>query len=87
MPRIDYGSGLMIDAPEGMTVLEASIRLGLDHRHACGAMVRCTTCRVEILEGGENCNPTTDNECEVLEASGFGPNIRLGCCLRPTGDI
>ncbi len=87
MPRIDYGSGLMIDAPEGMTVLEASIRHGLDHRHACGAMVRCTTCRVEILEGGENCHPMSNNERDVLEAFGFGPNIRLGCCLRPTGDI
>lgn len=87
MPRIDYGGGLTIDAPEGVTVLEASIQHGLDHRHACGAQVRCTTCRVEILEGAENCPPMKDSEREVLEAGGFGPNIRLGCSLAPKGDI
>ena len=57
MPRIDYGDGLLIEAPTGMTVLEASMQHGLEHRHACGAMVRCTTCRVEIVEGEENCPP------------------------------
>ena len=87
MPRIDFGDGLVIDAPEGMTVLQASIQHGLDHRHACGAQQRCTTCRVEILEGAENCPPMKNAEREVLGQAGFGPNIRLGCSLAPTGDI
>ena len=87
MPRIDYGGGLAIEAPAGMTVLEASIHHGLEHRHACGATVRCTTCRIEILEGEENCPPMTPNERDLLESSGFGLAIRLGCCLKPTGDI
>jgi adenylate cyclase len=87
MPRIDYGGGLTIDAPEGMTVLEASLQHGLDHRAACGGVARCTTCRVEILEGPKNCPPMSEVEREVLEAAGFGSKIRLGCSLRPTGDI
>ena len=87
MPRIDYGGGLTIDTPEGMTVLEASLQHGLDHRAACGAQVRCTTCRVEILEGAEHCPPMRTSEQEVLTQAGFGPNIRLACCLSPTGDI
>jgi adenylate cyclase len=87
MPRIDYGGGLTIDAPEGMTVLEASMQHGLDHRAACGAQMRCTTCRVEILEGVDNCPPMKDSEREVLTQAGFRANIRLGCTLAPTGDI
>jgi adenylate cyclase len=87
MPRIDYGGGLTIDAPAGMTILEASLQHGLDHRAACGALIRCTTCRVEVIAGDENCPPMMDKEREVLEQAGFGPKIRLGCCLSPTGDI
>ncbi len=87
MPRIDYGGGLTIDAPEGLTVLEASLQHGLDHRHACGGVARCTTCRIEVLEGAENCPPMSNAERELLALAGFGPNIRLGCSLRPTGDI
>jgi len=87
MPRIDYGGGLTIDAPEGMTVLEASLQHGLDHRAACGGVGRCTTCRVEIIEGAQNCPPMSDGDREVLALADFGPNIRLGCSLRPTGDI
>ena len=87
MPRIDYGGGLTIDAPEGMTVLEASLQHGLDHRAACGGVARCTTCRIEIIEGAESCPPMSEIEREVLEAAGFGSKIRLGCSLHPTGDI
>lgn len=87
MPRIDYGGGLTIDAAEGMTILEASLQHGLDHRAACGAQVRCTTCRVEVLEGLERCPPMDDDEREILEQGGFGPNVRLGCCMAPTGDV
>ncbi len=87
MPRIDYGGGLTIDAPEGMTVLETSIQHGLEHRAACGGQERCTTCRIEILDGTENCPPSTAGEREVLELGGFGEDIRLGCSLRPSGDI
>ena len=87
MPRIDYGGGLTIEAGAGMTILEASMQHGLDHRAACGGDARCTTCRVEILEGAENCPPRTAAEREVLELGGFGDKIRLGCSLRPTGDV
>ena len=66
MPRIDYGAGLVIDIPEGMTILEASLQHGLDHRAACGADVRCTTCRVEVVEGAENCSPVTRDEQDIL---------------------
>ncbi len=41
MPRIDYGAGLVIDIPEGMTILEASLQHGLDHQHmaqTCAAL-------------------------------------------------
>jgi adenylate cyclase len=70
-----------------MTVLEASVRHGLQHVHACGGEGRCTTCRVEVLEGLDHCSPMSPEEREVLSLAGFGDRIRLGCLMRPTGDI
>ena len=87
MPRIDYGGGLTIDAPAGMTILEASLQHGLDHRAACGGVARCTTCRVEILEGIENCPAMSEVEQEVLALGVFEPHVRLGCSVHPTGDV
>ena len=49
MPRIDYGGGLAIEAPAGMTVLEASIHHGLEHRHACGAAATLPSLLTSIL--------------------------------------
>ena len=88
MPRIDYGDGLIIDLPSGITVLEASIQHGLHHMHACGGCCRCTTCRIEILEGLENCPPASTNEREALTLAGFpSETVRLACQLRPSGDL
>lgn len=68
-------------------MLEASVQYGVAHTHACGGWARCTTCRVEVLEGAENCPAMSDQEREVLGMAGFGGNIRLACQLIPTGDI
>ena len=88
MPRIDYGDGLVINAPEGMTVLEASIQHGIHHIHACGGQCKCTTCRAEILEGLENCPAMSQSEREALTLAGFNhQTVRLACQLRPKGDI
>ena len=87
MPRIHYGDGLVLDAPDGMTVLEASIQHGITHVHACGGNARCTTCRVNVVEGCENCPPMSDAEREVLALRGYEQPVRLACQLRPTGPI
>ncbi len=87
MPLIDYGDGLVIDARDGMTVLEASIQHGISHIHACGGNARCTTCRLNVLEGHENCPPMSEAERKVLALTGYEHPVRLACQLRPTGPI
>ncbi|MEX2237032.1 MAG: adenylate/guanylate cyclase domain-containing protein [Dehalococcoidia bacterium] len=87
MPLIDFGDGLVIDVPQGMSVLDASIQHGLQHMHACGGQARCTTCRVEVLAGQENCPPRAEAEAQVLKISRFGEDVRLACQLVPHGDV
>jgi ferredoxin len=52
--------------------LRAPVRFG------CRA-ARCTTCRVEILEGASLLAPPGPEEAELLDATGSPPGVRLAC--------
>jgi len=49
---------------------------GIDQLHACGGHARCTTCRVEFLEGEPK--RMTVAERDVLKARGL-TGVRLSC--------
>jgi adenylate cyclase len=87
MPTIDYGDDLRVEVPAGSTVLRASLGAGFSHGRACGGRGRCTTCRIRVEEGLENCPPPSQREAEALAANGLEAPIRLACQLRPTGDL
>ena len=69
------------------TILEASLRLGISHAHACGGKARCSTCRVVILEGLENCMPRNSREESLAKKLHFDPQVRLACQTRIAGNI
>jgi adenylate cyclase len=39
----------IIRVPQGLSLLEASLRNGVPHAHVCGGRGRCSTCRIRIL--------------------------------------
>lgn len=52
--------------------LRAPVRFG------CRA-ARCTTCRVEVLEGAARLPPPEPEEAELLAATAAPPGVRLAC--------
>jgi len=59
---------------------------GVDILHRCGGNARCTTCRVELIEG--EMAPMREPEEMVLSTKGdLGPNTRLSCQNRVNGDL
>ena len=66
-----------VSAPQ--TVLHAIQATGLDWMHACGAKGRCTTCRVEVLNGMENLSPETAPELKYRSAGRLKKTERLTC--------
>jgi ferredoxin len=59
---------------------------GVDILHRCGGNAKCTTCRVEVLEG----NPGEMNETErerLAREDELAPNIRLSCQIVPQSDL
>ncbi|HMN70881.1 MAG TPA: 2Fe-2S iron-sulfur cluster-binding protein [Rhodoblastus sp.] len=79
--------GARVRAPRGWTVLEASRANHIAHASACGGRARCSTCRVRVLDGLENCPPPGRNEAATLERIAAAPDMRLACQLRPTGPV
>lgn len=68
-------------APDGQRLVLAIMSSGVDILHRCGGNARCTTCRVEILNG--NPGPMTDAEREKLQTLDDVPeNMRLSCQVR-----
>ncbi len=47
-------------------------------RFGCRA-ARCTTCRIEVLEGSELLEPPAAEETELLRATNAAPSVRLAC--------
>jgi len=67
------------DVPESKRlVLALEQDAGVDVLHACGGNARCTTCRVEFIDGEPS--KMTAAEKAVLEARGLA-GMRLSCQL------
>lgn len=75
------------DIEVGETILAATLRAGIPHAHACGGQAKCSTCRIWILDGLEACETRTEAELALAEPLGFGPEIRLACQAKVSGDV
>lgn len=74
------------EAPAGKKLVLAIEDVGIDILHRCGGNARCTTCRVEILEG-------TPEEMHDLERTRLAveeelaDNVRLSCQIHVNEDL
>lgn len=88
MPAITYlPDNKSVEAEAGETILLTSLRAGIPHTHVCGGNARCSTCRVIILDGLENCSQRNSREQALANRLHFTPQIRLACQTSITGDI
>jgi ferredoxin len=77
MPKLTVeGYGTFEVPQDKRLVLAIEQDAGVDILHACGGNARCTTCRVEFIEGEPS--RTTAAEQQVLAAKGV-TGVRLSC--------
>ena len=69
------------------TLLTASLRNNVPHLSACGGVGKCSTCRVEIIDGLENCSKRSLLEEKLAEKLKFPDQIRLACQTKIAGNI
>ena len=77
MPKLTVDGVGQFEVPDGKRlVLALEQDAGIDQLHACGGNARCTTCRVEFVQGEPE--RMTVAERDVLAARGLS-GIRLSC--------
>src|SRR5690242_13453754 len=77
MPTLTVEGFRTVEVPEGKRlVLAIEQDAGVDVLHACGGNARCTTCRVEFIDGEPAAH--TAAEVERLAARGLS-GVRLSC--------
>jgi adenylate cyclase len=79
--------GRTVRVPRGWTVLEASRSHHIPHLSMCGGRARCSTCRVRVVIGVDNCPPPAQNELDTLNRIHAPDGTRLACQLRPQGNV
>lgn len=85
--RIRYPGGKTVPVAPGSSVLEASRSAGVPHLSICGGRGRCSTCRVQILQGLEDLPPPGERERMTLDSIAAPKDVRLACQLRPDHDV
>ena len=78
MPRLEVEGVRAVDVEEGkrlVLAIEEDARVDILHR--CGSFARCTTCRIEYLEGEPE--KMTRAEVEVLRSRDLLGQVRLSC--------
>lgn len=86
MPTITIENGPSREVEAGTKLVLAIEDSGVDIMHRCGGNARCTTCRVQVLEGDVPAMEELERERLAREAS-LGPDIRLSCQVRVESDL
>ena len=76
-----------IEVSDNESILIASLRSNISHLSACGGVGKCSTCRIEVLEGLENCSERSELEATLAKRLSLPDNIRLACQTKITGKI
>ncbi|MEP4077750.1 adenylate/guanylate cyclase domain-containing protein [Haloferula sp.] len=84
---VEFHGEKNVEAAPLQTVYQVAMSNGIAHIAECGGKAKCTTCRVMILEGLENCLPRNTPEREMAQLKGFAPEVRLACQTRVVGPV
>lgn len=85
--NIRYPGGKVLAVDPGTSVLEASRSAGIPHVSVCGGKGRCSTCRVQVIEGLDGQPEAEGREKATLKSISAARDVRLACQLRPVHDL
>lgn len=89
MPKITAESATEtkeFEAEAGRKLVLTIEDAGIDILHRCGGNAKCTTCRVEVLEGDAGEMGEIERNRLALEL-GLPENVRLSCQIRVANDL
>jgi ferredoxin len=87
MPKLTVEGVGEFEIPDGKRLVQALVEeAGTDQLHACGGRSKCTTCRVQFIDGEPN--TITEAEQETLRVREVtAPGVRLSCQIACDHDM
>ena len=83
MPRVRFRSPfdeVVVEVPDGTSILEAAEQCGATVGHACGGVCACSTCHVWVRKGIDSLSEQEEAEADRLDqAFDVRPYSRLSC--------
>jgi adenylate cyclase len=76
-----------VDIDKTETILDALLAGEISHTNVCGGNAYCSTCRIMILDGIQNCSAPTSAERTLAKKLDFPVHVRLACQTKVTGDV
>jgi len=86
MPNVTVEGGSTFEVAPGTKLVLAIEDAGIDIMHRCGGNARCTTCRVQVMDGDAGPLEELERERLARDAS-LGPDIRLSCQVHVQADL
>lgn len=86
MPQVELQGLKTIDVKEGRRLAIAIEESGVDILHRCGGLAKCTTCRVELIDGDAG-EMTKAERTRLAREDALEPNIRLSCQIMCHNDM
>ena len=84
MPQLTVEGYGTFDVPVDKRLVLAIEEAGVDVMHACGGNARCTTCRVEFIDGEPSTMTVAEKEClAARDVTG----VRLSCQILTDHDM
>lgn len=86
MPTLTVEGVGSFEVESGKKLVLAIEDSGVDILHRCGGQAKCTTCRVEVIDGEAPPMEEAEQQRLALEST-FSPETRLSCQFHVTGDL
>lgn len=98
LPKVIFQpAGRQGEFPQGINLLEAARRLGVEIESICGGHQTCAKCLILVEEGNfpkfavrsqaDHLTPPSEQEQALAGRRGFAPNARLSCACQVSGDL
>jgi len=86
MPKVVMEGVGETTCEEGRRLVLAIMDSGVDILHRCGGNARCTTCRVEVLDGDPGLE-TPAEAAKLADVADRTENMRLSCQIQVRDDL
>jgi ferredoxin len=88
MPNLTVQDVGSFDVPQGKRLVNAlEDDAKIDQLHACGGNARCTTCRVQFVEGEPTKITQAEKDLLALRGLTVHPGLRLSCQIQCEHDM